>query len=248
VSRSKELPTRWLSVDPLAGDASRARALEADFDALVFVGPACAAGPVVAAVRACRPGARLFCTVSSADSAALDDDLGALARTPPDGVVLTACRGRADIQQMSIRLALCEAQAGLESGSIGVIASVAQTPDAVFGLAGVAGASRRLAGVALDLAFLPRAMGGGFGADSMAVATARSLVAFAAAAAGVPALVFAGSVPPEALDAFCAQMRSEGFAGAIAGDPDQLTRIAAIFHGRRLDRQKATIRGIDRRS
>jgi citrate lyase subunit beta/citryl-CoA lyase len=232
VSRLKEFPLRWLSLDLRAGDASPARALAADFDALVLVGPARAAAPVVAAARASRPDACLFCTVSLADSAVLEDELDALVRAPPDGVVLSACRGRADIQQMSTRLALCEARAGFENGRIGVIASVAQTPDAVLGLAGLAGASRRLAGVALDPGLLPRAMGGGFGPDSMAVATARSLVAFAAAAAGVPALVYAQSVPPDALDAFCARMRSEGFTGAITGNPDQWSRIAAIFRGR----------------
>jgi citrate lyase subunit beta/citryl-CoA lyase len=217
-----EFPGRWLAVDPCARDAAQARAFEADADALVIAGPARAAAAVVAAARARGCRARLFCAVSPADSAALHEDLEALGQTPPDGVILSACRGRVDVQQLSIRLALCEARAGLEDGSIEIIASVAQTPDAIFGLAGLAGASRRLVGLAFDPGFLPRAMGGGIRPDGAAVAAARSLVAFAAAAAGVPGLVFAPSLAAGEFEAFCAAMRAEGFAGVIADDADQL--------------------------
>ncbi len=229
MSRTTEFPGRWLAVDPRARDGAQVSAFEAAADALLITGPARAAASVVAAARACECRARLFCAVSPVDSAALDDDLDALGQTPPDGVILSACRGRAEIQQLSIRLALYEARAGMEHGSIAVIASVAQTPDAVFGLAGLVGASRRLVGLALDPASLPRAMGGGFRSDSVAVATACSLVAFAAAAAGVPGLVFAPALAAGEFEAFCAAMRAEGFTGVIADDADQLSRIAAIF-------------------
>ena len=110
-----------------------------------------------------------------------------------------------------------------------VAALVADPSDTTQPFAGLAGASRRLVGLALDPASLPRVMGGGLRLDSAAVATARSLVAFAAAAAGVPGLVFAPAVAAGEVEAFCAAMRAEGFTGVIADDADQLSRIAAIF-------------------
>lgn len=232
MSRSGAFPRRWLLVDPNALSRSCESALSADVDALIFAGPVREAAPFLAYARNRRPRTRLFCTVASVDATTSRDDLDVLGPTPPDGVLLMACRGRADLQQLSIRLALVEARAGVAAGSINVIASVAQTPDAIFGLGGLAGASRRLVGLVFDPGAIPRAMGPGFDPEGVTASTARSLVVFAAAAAGVPALV---RVPPHLADAsgegeaFCIAMRREGFAGAIAAVPDQASRIAAIF-------------------
>ncbi len=232
MSRHCVFPRRWLVVSPDASARSRAAVRNAEVDALIVAGPVRDAAPFLASAREYGARARLFCAVPSGDMATPDDDLDVLGATPPDGVLLMSCRGRADLQQVSIRLALVEARAGVEAGSIKIIASVAQTPDAVFGLGGLAGASRRLAGLVFDPGALPRAMGPGFDPSGAAAGTARGLVVFAAAAAGVPALVV---IPPHlaaasgAFEAFCVSMRGEGFAGAIGADPDQTSRIAAIF-------------------
>ena len=225
-------PRRWLAVDTGGPERLRAGALAADVDALIVVGPVREAAPFIAFARDRSPRRRLFCAVASVGVASRDDDFDAFGATPPDGVLLTACRGRADLQQLSVRLAVAEARAGIESGRIVILASVAQTPDAIFGLGGLMGASRRLAGLVFDPAALPRAMGSGFDPGGMAAGAARSLVVFAAAAAGVPALVL---VPPHpatsvaGFDTFCVSMRGEGFAGVIAVAPDQARRSAAIF-------------------
>jgi citrate lyase subunit beta/citryl-CoA lyase len=140
----------------------------------------------IRAARAADDRPKLFAQVAPVESSRLDDELDALIGTRPDGVFLEACRGRADVQQLSARLGVKEAEAGIAAGATAIYAFVAQTPASVFALGGYAGASRRLAGLALDDAPLP-------GGQEMR-AVARALVVLGAAAAGVPAF----SVAPEA--------------------------------------------------
>jgi citrate lyase subunit beta / citryl-CoA lyase len=172
----------------------------------------------------------LYVQVASARGAALADDLGALAGRPPDGFFLEECQGRADVQQFSVKLAAVEACAGLTGGATRIVALAAQTPAGVFALGSYAGASSRLAGLALDETSLP---GGAQGR-----ATARALLALGAAAAGIPALEIApreidghGALGAQ-LEEACAAARRDGFSGILAFSADQIGAVNAAWRAR----------------
>lgn len=210
----------WLTLD--AG-AATAAALDRGADALLLrMGPAeegaarARARDAVCAflaahiARAERP--RIFVEIAPLADAANLADLDALAFAAPDGVCLPQADGRAAIQQLSARLAVCEAQAGLREGAIQILARATQTPASVFGLGSYAGASARLVGLVFDAATPARA-------------TARDLLLLGARAAGVLALDAAVDATAGGL----AAARRAGFDGAITENPDEIARIAPIF-------------------
>lgn len=153
-----------------------------------------------------RSGPAVYAQVASAASGRLDDDLDALVAPGLAGVFLEDCAGRADVQQLALRLAVREAAAGLPAGAVTIVALAARAPGAVFTLGGYAGASPRLAGMAMDETELPG------GAPARAIAG--TLLALGAAAAGVPALRPARSAAGSPADAILSA-RAEGFGGFL---------------------------------
>lgn len=177
----------------------------------------------------CRPAApRIFVQVAPARSAVVEADLDALAGALPGGVFLEACAGRADLQQLSVKLAVREAAGGVAEGSMSIIALAAQTPAAIFQLGTYAGASPRLTALAYDEASLLDAMSGAIAEGAAPLSAARALLVFAAAAAGVPALDCAPKDGAK-LETACAAARRDGFSGMLAQAPDQIGVIKAAF-------------------
>lgn len=168
-----------------------------------------------ARMRGERP--RLFVQVAPVTSREIDGDLDAIICAGLDGVFLEGCEGRGDIQGLSVKLSVREAEAGLPAGALAIVALAAQTPAAVFQLGGYKGASPRLAALAMDESVLP----GG----AQARAAARALLALGAAAAGVSALDLAAG------EGALAAARREGFAGVIAFSEAEIVAIEAIFGG-----------------
>jgi citrate lyase subunit beta/citryl-CoA lyase len=151
----------------------------------------------------------------------LEADLDALAVSLPDGVFLEGCAGRAHVQQLSVKLAVREAAAGLGAGATRIVALAAQTPAGVFDLGRYRGASSRLAALALDETPLP----GG----AQARQAARTLLLLGAAAAGIAALDFAPALDGEAFAAFCGDSRRDGFSGMLTLASGQIGGIEAAF-------------------
>lgn len=176
---------------------------------------------LLGAATRCPGGPALFVQIASAGSAAVEADLDALTDDLPTGVFLEACEGRADVQRLSVKLAAREALAGVPEGATRIVALAAQTPAGVFALGGYAGASPRLAALALDTTPLP----GG----PQAGALARALLLLGAAAAGVPALESAPRRGEAGIDAACAAARRDGFAGMLTRRPEEIGPIEAIF-------------------
>lgn len=174
-----------------------------------------------------RPGApKIFVQVAPARSEIVDADLDALIGAGPEGVFLEACEGRADVQRLAVKLAVREAEAGIAEGATSIVALAAQTPAAVFGLGGYAGASPRLAALAFDAPPIAPAT---MGAEAPGRTTARALLVFGAAAAGVPALDIAPEGAGAALAAACAAARRDGFSGMMARAPEQIGAIEDAF-------------------
>lgn len=170
---------------------------------------------------------KIFVEVAPTQSAAIEADLDALIPAAPYGVVLECCQSRADLQQISVKLAVREAEVGLEERATKIMTWV-RTPKAVIGLSGFAGVTRRAAGLAFDAVSLSAALG--VAPDSPTLAAARAQFVLGAAAAGIAALDLA---PPGDVAAACALARRDGFTGMIARQPEQIAAIEAAFRDAR---------------
>lgn len=154
------------------------------------------------------------------------DDLSPVLASRPDAVLLADCRGAADLDRLSGRLAVAEAEGGVEDGSTAVLASVA---DGAAGLAAlVAGRwleppNRRLAALTWDAARLAAGLGGG---AEDALALARCLVPVAARALGLPALA---ADEDGATGERYAALRRMGYSGAVTRLPGEVAIINAAF-------------------
>lgn len=175
--------------------------------------------------RACLETARsrptrpaIFAQIAPVGSPDSPADLDAIVAPELDGVFLEGCVGRADVQKLAARLAVREAALGLPAGRLRIVALAAQTPGGVFGLHGYRDATPRLAALAMDEAPLP----GG----AAARAVARSLLALAAAAAGVPALDIAPRAKGGALEEACRAAGRDGFHGLMTPRPGEIPVIA----------------------
>ncbi len=166
---------------------------------------------------------RFFVQIAPVRDPAAEEDVAALSVGGVEGFFLEGCEGPADLQQLSIRLAVREAEAGLPSNALRIVALAAQTPAGVFALGDYAGASTRLAALAIDDAPLP----GGAPARAMA----RTLLALGAAAAGVAALDAAPPSRGSALEASCQAVRRDGFSGLVTAAAGEIPIINRVFGG-----------------
>ena len=161
----------------------------------------------------------IFVAISSADSPELDAELDMLGPDLPDGVLLADCRGRADLQHLSVKLSVREALANRPEGAVRILALAGQSPAGVLALSDLPGGTRRLAGLLWDPAALAQAID--IAPEASTVKMAGSQVVFAAAAAGVPAFFVASPLQDDdaTLVRRCAQARRAGFAGAVLKTP-----------------------------
>ncbi len=171
-------------------------------------------------------GPLVYAAVHAPTSEALDLDLDAIMPAHPDGIVVEAHAG-ADVQHVSIKLAVREAKLGLEDGSTKIIAIAASTPASVFTLGSYRGASRRLAG----LIFGGTTPALADGSEAAPAAVARSLVVLAAKSAGVLAIDSPGIHPGDSdgLRESCKAAFHDGFDAKCAVHPDQIAIINAVF-------------------
>ena len=173
--------------------------------------------------------------------APLDDGgaeaLSVIAASAPDTVVATRAETGADLQHLGALLAVEEARAGLDDGSIGIVA-MAETTAALFGLIGLSAATQRLIAISWD----GEALGADFGDEetrdsdgrwSDPLQTARTLALAAAADAGLPAID--GPFSTRDRDAFrreAERARRDGFAGKVALDAAQTAIANEVFGNR----------------
>jgi len=139
-----------------------------------------------------RDGATaLVIGVNALDSGETDADLDAVMGSAPDAILLPGSLGAASVQQLSVKLAVREADFAVPDGATRIIA-VADTARGVLNMASYRGSSRRLAGLAWSAASLRADIGAEVdrdpsGAYAGASRLARELTLLAAAAASVAA-------------------------------------------------------------
>ncbi|QFU16845.1 HpcH/HpaI aldolase/citrate lyase family protein [Microvirga thermotolerans] len=200
---------------------AEARAVTADFLAEAKGAPA-------------RP--RLYVRVNGLSTGLIDDDLDGVMRAGPDGIVLPKAVGGADAAHLGAKLAVREAEFGLDDGSTRILAIATENALGVFALGTFAGASHRLAGLAWGGEDLSADIGAEANRDAGGNYTepyrlARSLTLLGAAAAGVDAIdaVYTNFRDMEGLAAECREARRDGFVAKMAIHPAQVPVINEAF-------------------
>ncbi|MET4576243.1 HpcH/HpaI aldolase/citrate lyase family protein [Ottowia thiooxydans] len=216
--------------------ASKASALILDLEDSVRPAEKGAARAQVADwVAQARPEQPLWVRVNPESSGLLLEDLAAIVKTRPFGIVLPKCCGRDSLQPVVHYLDAFEAAANIERGSTRILAIVTETAASMFRLGEFAGATPRLWGITWGAEDLGADVGSLENADDAGYTEpfrlARSLCLFGAASAGV-----------HAIDTVCVALRDDerilqesrlafrdGFTGKLAIHPAQLKPIHAGF-------------------
>lgn len=190
----------------------------------------------VAAHRGKSGAPRLIVRVNALDSGHADADIDAVAPHRPDAIMLPKAGGGADVQHLSVKLAVREAEAGIEDGAIGIIPIATEHAAAMFSLGSYRGSSRRLAGMTWGAEDLAADIGASRnrlddGSFAPPFALARNLMLFAAAAAEVDAIdtICASFRDADLLRRECAQAQQDGFVAKMAIHPDQVAIINEAF-------------------
>jgi len=183
-----------------------------------------------------QTGSAIYIRVNDLSTGLTDDDLAALIPAKPDGIMLPKSNSGQDVQQLSAKLRVREAENGLPDGSIKILPIITETPAGVLAAATYAGASARLAGLTWGAEDLSAAIGARTARDERGRYTdlfrhARLTTILAAAAAEVAAIdtVFPNFRDMAALAAECAEAERDGFTGKMAIHPDQVPVINAAF-------------------
>ena len=231
---------RSIIIAPGDDEARLRAALKCGADAVVIdlaVAPALrakarsGAARLLAKAQAVAP--TLLVRVNPPGDAETDLDLDAVMPHAPFAIVLPRALP-AGLQQLSARLAVREALAGLEDGSTRIVA-VADTAEALIGLAAARARTARLVGIAWDAEALRADISAETCRDERGAYAgpwrlARDLTLLAATAAGVTAIDGASAgVDLAGLRAEAEAARRDGFAAKLALDPDQVAIINEAF-------------------
>ena len=186
-----------------------------------------------AGAAASRP--HLMLRVNSFESGLADADLSIVCAELA-AIVLPKSTCGADVQRLGVKLAVAEAERGLEDGRTRVLPIASESGAAIFGLGSYPGCSKRLLGLAWGAEDLSADIGAESNRDAKGDLTgpfqlARNLVLMAAAAAQVgawdgPALALRNA---DGLRKECAMARRDGFIGKLAIHPAQIAIINEVF-------------------
>ena len=179
---------------------------------------------------------RLFVRVNALSTGLTDADLDGVMGSAPDGIMLPKAVGGPDVAHLGAKLAVREAEHGLDDGGTRIVAIATETAASLFALGGFAGASRRLAGLAWGAEDLSADLGAEANRDEAGLFTepfrlARNLMLFAAAAAEVDAIdtVFTNFRDPDGLARECREAQRDGFVAKLAIHPGQVPVINEAF-------------------
>ncbi|MDF1610005.1 CoA ester lyase [Hoeflea sp. YIM 152468] len=179
---------------------------------------------------------RLVVRINALDTGLTDDDLGAIVRGAPAAILLPKASCGADIQDLSARLSVHEADAGLPEGQIAIHALMTETAAGMLAAASFASKSARLEAVAWGAEDLAADIGAASNRDETGRYTdvfrlARSLTILAAAHCAVEAIdtVFTDFRDSEGLERECHAAVRDGFSGKMAIHPDQVAVINTAF-------------------
>ncbi|ESX19238.1 CoA ester lyase [Mesorhizobium sp. M1148] len=178
----------------------------------------------------------IYIRVNDLSTGLTDDDLAALVPVKPDGIMLPKSNSGQDVQQLSVKLRVHEAENGLPDGAIKILPIITETAAGLLAAATYAGASARLAGLTWGAEDLSAAIGARAARDDNGRYTdvfrlARTMTILAAGAAEVAAIdtVFPAFRDMAAFEAECTEAERDGFTGKMAIHPAQVPVINAAF-------------------
>jgi citrate lyase subunit beta/citryl-CoA lyase len=179
---------------------------------------------------------RFYVRVNGLSTGLIDADLDGVIGSAPDGIVLPKTVGGVDVAHLGAKLAVREAEFGLDDSTTRILAIATENAASVFALGTFAGASHRLMGITWGGEDLSADVGAEAnrsedGAYTDPYRLARSLTLFGAAAAGVDAVdsVFTNFRDVEGLEIECRAARRDGFVAKMAIHPAQIPVINAAF-------------------
>lgn len=180
--------------------------------------------------------AAIYVRVNDLTSGMTDDDLHAIIPVAPHGIMLPKSNSGMDVQHLSAKLRVHEAENGLPDVSIRIIPIVTETAAGLLAAGSYAGASVRLAGLTWGAEDLSAAIGANAARDESGRYTdvfrlARSMTILGAAAADVSSIdtVFVDFRDLEGLRAECVEAERDGFTAKLAIHPDQVPVINQAF-------------------
>lgn len=178
----------------------------------------------------------IYVRVNDLSTGLTDDDLAALVAAKPDGIMLPKSNGGQDVQHLSAKLRVYEAENGLPDGAIRILPIITETAAGVLAAASYAQVSARLVGVTWGAEDLSAALGARTARDERGRYTdvfrlARTMTVLAAGAAEVAAIdtVFPNFRDMVAFEAECTEAERDGFTGKMAIHPAQVPVINAAF-------------------
>lgn len=183
-----------------------------------------------------QDGPTVYVRVNDLSTGLTDDDLAALVPARPSGIMLPKSNGGADVQRLSVKLRLHEAENGLPDGAIAILPIITETAVGVLAGASYANASPRLAGLTWGAEDLSAAIGARATRDERGVYTdvfrlARAMTILAASSAETAAIdtVFPNFRDMDAFRRECEEAERDGFTGKMAIHPAQVAVINEAF-------------------
>lgn len=196
------------------------------------------AGRAMAAefVMSHRQGPALYVRINDLASGMSDDDLAAIMKARPAGIMLPKTGGGDDVGRLDARLRVHEAENGIEDGATRIIPIITETPAAVLNMASYTGSSKRLAGLTWGAEDLSAEIGAAQTRDDEGSYTdvfrfARLSTILAATAAEVTPIdtVFPNFRDEDAFRRDCLEGMRDGFTARMAIHPAQVAIINEIF-------------------
>lgn len=178
----------------------------------------------------------VYVRINDLASGLTDDDLRAIVPVAPHGIMLPKSNSGADVEHLSTKLRVHEAENDLPDVSIRIIPIITETAAGVLAAGSYAGASVRLAGMTWGAEDLSAAIGartarGHDGRYNDVFRLARAMTVLGAAAADVAAIdtIFVNFRDLEGLRAECIEAERDGFTAKMAIHPDQVPIINEAF-------------------
>ncbi|WP_421925424.1 HpcH/HpaI aldolase/citrate lyase family protein [Neoaquamicrobium sediminum] len=183
-----------------------------------------------------RQGPSIYVRVNDLSTGLTDDDLAAVMKAAPAGIMLPKSNSADDVGRLAVRLRVHEAENGLADGVTKIIPIITETPLGTLNAATYRQAGARLAGLTWGAEDLSAEIGAadtrdGEGAYTDVFRFARVSTILAAGAAEVAAIdtVFPDFRNEEAFRRDCLEGMRDGFTGRMAIHPAQVPIINEVF-------------------
>lgn len=187
-------------------------------------------------IAAVKDGPAIYVRVNDLSTGLTDDDLAAVMKAAPSGIMLPKSNSGDDVGRLGVRLRVHEAENGIEDGATRVIPIITETPLGVLNAATYARAGERLAGLTWGAEDLSAEIGAAATRDTAGAYTdlfrfARLSTILAAGAAEVAAIdtVFPNFRDEAAFYRDCLEGARDGFVARMAIHPAQVPVINEVF-------------------